>query len=381
MQIPSGNPSDPISIMYPGHNSSKMCNPDTAHRIYFEKSHEMKQLEDESVDLVVTSPPYPMISMWDDLFTSMSPEIGLQLNTENGWIAFDMMHTELDKTWGELYRVMRNGGLVCINVGDATRKVGNEFALYSSHSRITELMLQHGFHALTGILWRKPTNSPNKFMGSGMLPAGAYITLEHEHILVFRKGGKRVFATEKERENRRKSSYFWEERNRWFSDIWQDLKGASQILDPEGPRKRSAAFPIELPFRLINMFSVKGDTVLDPFLGTGTTSVAALMSQRCSIGYEMDEKLSGIIHERITNSGSISNAYLMDRVLKHREFVSNQQELGKQFKYHNDHLGVPVKERSEQYIELNLVKKVSPIEPGRHYTTIYEPVKPLPGRR
>lgn len=352
-----------------------MASLESFHTVHYENSLELREIGDDTIDLVVTSPPYPMIAMWDHLFSTLNSEIGTQLASENGWIAFDLMHMELDRTWRSLSRVVRDGGLVCINIGDATRKIGSDFALYSSHTRITELMLQHGFQALPGILWRKQTNSPNKFMGSGMLPAGAYVTLEHEHILVFRKNGKRAFNSEKERERRRRSSYFWEERNRWFSDIWEDLRGVSQILGSAGSRTRSAAFPLELPYRLINMFSVMGDTVLDPFVGTGTTSVAALMSQRNSIGFEIDPALSGVISRNITESGRISNTYIMDRLLRHREFVRDQMNLGRTFRYYNQFLGVPVKERSEQYIEFNLVDRVLPPDSRGTFTATYEKIK------
>ena len=98
-----------------------------------------------------------------------------------------------------------------------------------------------------------------------MLPAGAYITLEHEYILVFRNGGKREFNTDDKKNIRSQSAFFWEERNRWFSDSW-DLKGVKQSTDSENVRQRSAAFTFELPYRLINMYSVKGDTILILFL-------------------------------------------------------------------------------------------------------------------
>ena len=103
-----------------------------------------------------------------------------------------------------------------------------------------------------------------------MYPGGAYVTLEHEYILILRKNGKRKFTTQPEKQNRRESAYFWEERNIWFSDIW-DLKGIRQDIQQKDIRTRSAAFPFELAYRLINMYSVFGDTILDPFLGTGTT--------------------------------------------------------------------------------------------------------------
>ena len=166
-----------------------------------------------------------------------------------------------------MHELLVHGGIACVNIGDATRTINKVFKLYPSHVRIAQSFLDLGFQSLPGILWRKPTNAPNKFMGSGMLPPGAYVTLEHEHILIFRKGNKREFKNQDKKQNRQESSYFWEERNKWFSDIWE-LKGEKQFLKKkENGRMRSGAFPFELVFRLISMFSTNGDVVLDPFLG------------------------------------------------------------------------------------------------------------------
>ena len=126
-------------------------------------------------------------------------------------------------------------------------------------------------------------------MGSGMLPAGAYVTLEHEFILILRKGNKRNFVTEADKKRRKQSAFFWEERNLWFSDVWEDLKGTKQNNIAKEIRERSGAFPFELPYRIINMFSVKEDAILDPFLGTGTTMAAAMATGRNSIGVEIDK--------------------------------------------------------------------------------------------
>ena len=128
-----------------------------------------------------------------------------------------------------------------------------------------------------------------------MLPAGAYVTLEHEYILILRKGTKREFNKAEERQNRRESAIFWEERNAWFSDVWMDVKGTGQELFKKATRSRSAAFPFEVAYRLINMFSVRGDTVLDPFLGTGTTTAAAMACGRHSLGFELDANFLGKI--------------------------------------------------------------------------------------
>src|SRR5512139_3661054 len=101
----------------------------TTHRILFGNASNMEAIEDGSIDLMVTSPPYPMIEMWDEIFSKQNPEIGKALKDENGNRAFELMHLELDKVWDEVYRVLREGGFACINIGDATRTICGEFKL------------------------------------------------------------------------------------------------------------------------------------------------------------------------------------------------------------------------------------------------------------
>lgn len=323
------------------------------HHVYFKNSQNMSNIPSDSVALVVTSPPYPMIKMWDELFSDQNVRIGKSLSDENGMAAFELMHKNLDSVWNETWRVVKNGGFVCINIGDATRTLNDVFALYPNHSRIVSHMLKLGFNALPEILWRKQTNAPNKFMGSGVLPAGAYVTLEHEHILIFRKGGKRNFKINSEKINRRESSFFWEERNLWFSDIWMDLKGTFQKLSDEKTRKRSAAFPFEIPYRLINMFSVKGDTVLDPFLGIGTTMLAAIAACRNSIGYELQQGFQNLIFSGINNIVLYSNERIDKRIEKHLSFVKERIKNGKEFKYINKYYNFSVITRQETELILN----------------------------
>ena len=231
------------------------------HSIYFNASQNMHQLGDESVDLVVTSPPYPMIEMWDDIMSKQNHAIKEALNSKQSRTAFELMHCELDKVWRECWRVLKPGSFLCINIGDATRTIAGEFALYNNNTRIIQCCEELGFINLPNILWKKTTNAPNKFMGSGMLPCGAYVTLEHEWILIFRKGSKRTYKKIEDKTARRDSSFFWEERNVWFSDIW-DIKGVKQSIVNSTSRERNASYPIELPYRLINMYSQKGDLVL-----------------------------------------------------------------------------------------------------------------------
>ena len=288
-----------------------------------------------------------MIEMWDGIFSEQNPCIRYALKQNDGDTAFGLMHQELDKVWGEVFRVLKKGGFACINIGDATRKVGDDFCLYANHSRILQYCLSLGFSELPEILWRKQTNAPNKFMGSGMLPAGAYVTLEHEFILVLRKDGKREFKTAKDKLRRMQSAFFWEERNVWFSDVWEDLKGAKQNSIDKRIRERSGAYPFELPYRTINMFSLREDTVLDPFLGTGTTMAAAMATGRNSIGIEVDPNFKGYLHERFRNIVEFSNKLLESRIENHLRFVKERTNANLPLGYLNRTYGFPVMTRQE----------------------------------
>ena len=315
----------------------------------------MSTLPSESISLVVTSPPYPMIKMWDEMFISQNPAIGKALKKQNGSDAFELMHKVLDTVWDEVYRVLKNGGIACINIGDATRTINNDFSLYQNHTRIMSYLLKLGFSALPAILWRKQTNAPNKFMGSGMLPPGAYVTLEHEYILIVRKGKKREFKSIKDKQIRRQSAFFWEERNVWFSDIWLDVKGTSQNLFDNNVRNRSAAYPFEVPYRLINMFSVKGDRVLDPFLGIGTTMYAAITAGRNSIGFEVDKNLHDSIRSGLDSIIYFSNDLIYKRLKSHLSYINERYKTGKELKYLNQPYGFPVVTNQEKELLINSV--------------------------
>ena len=324
----------------------------------------MVSIADETVDLVVTSPPYPMIEMWDGILGNQNKEIKDCLSTEPDK-AFELMHEELDKVWRECLRVIRPGGFLCINIGDATRTINGRFKLYNNHSRIINSCLGMGFVGLPNIIWRKQTNAPNKFMGSGMLPCGAYVTLEHEWILIFRKGDKRTYTEPMAKQKRSKSAFFWEERNIWFSDIW-DVKGAKQHLRQSKTRERSAAYPFEIPYRLINMYSQWGDTVLDPFLGTGTTMQAAILLGRNSIGYDIDQHMGEIVADSI-ESISIDhyNALIKQRFDHHVAFVRERKSAGKEIKHFNIQMNIDVMTKQEEDMELCDLKGMSML-PGRN---------------
>jgi DNA modification methylase len=277
----------------------------TEHKIIFGNSQQMPELADSSVHLMVTSPPYPMIKMWDNLFAKIDPKIArlwreLQVDNREETVTriYEAMHENLAKVWREAYRALIDGGIACINIGDATRTINGSFHLFANHSKIIEHCERIGFTTLPYVLWKKPTTKPKykgkgAFLGSGFLPPNAYVTLDCEFILLFRKGKLRSFPPHDQR--RYDSAFTKKERDEWFSQIWT-LKGIRQTESQI--ERRVAAFPEELANRLIRMFSVKGDTVLDPFLGSGTTTIAAMRAGRNSVGYEADESLLPLIEKK-----------------------------------------------------------------------------------
>ncbi len=330
----------------------------TSHYIYFTPAQSMQHLHECSVDLIVTSPPYPMIEMWDNIMGSQNPAIHTALNSNKPRLAFELMHQELDKIWSECWRVLKEGGFMCINIGDATRTIDGEFALYNNNTRIISSCEKLGFVNLPNILWKKATNAPNKFMGSGMLPCGAYVTLEHEWILIFRKGGKRNYKSATEKEIRRDSSFFWEERNIWFSDIWE-VNGVKQNIDKSTSRKRNASYPLEIPYRLINMYSQKNDIVLDPFIGLGTTTIASILSERNSIGFEIDVLLKPLLKDILCKINiTKANTFIEHRFNKHLLFIEERLKQGKDVKYHNEHLNCKVMTKQETDLTFHYIKNI-----------------------
>jgi modification methylase len=233
-----------------------------------------------------------------------------------------------------------------------------------------------GFDVLPVILWRKQTNAPNKFMGSGMLPAGAYVTLEHEYILVFRKGAKRVFKSADEKALRRRSAFFWEERNRWFSDIWLDLKGVPQSINRGGLRVRSGAFPFELAYRLVNMYSVQTDLVLDPFVGTGTTVLAAITGGRNSIGVEIDDGFIAPARKSCLGAAKWLNSIITRRLFDHVEFVNQYTNKKGRPKHTSTNYRFPVVTKQETDMALLRLDAVDAAEDGRIVAT-YSDMPPL----
>jgi len=222
-----------------------------------------------------------MIPQWDALFRALGAE------------DYEGMHRVLSGAWSECRRTLVPGGILAINIGDALRSLGGEFRLWPNAAETLVSATRLGLVPLPYVLWKKPTNRPNAFLGSGFLPPNAYVTLDCEYVLLFRNGPLRHFPAHDP--HRLASRFSRAERDRWFSQVWDDIRGARQ----ESPRGRSGAFPPELAERLVRMFSVEGDTVLDPFAGTGTTLWAAARWGRQAVGVEWDD---GVYRELVASA-------------------------------------------------------------------------------
>ncbi|MEJ2296068.1 MAG: DNA methyltransferase, partial [Candidatus Lokiarchaeota archaeon] len=156
----------------------------------------------------------------------------------------------------------------------------------------------------------------------------------------------------------------WEERNKWFSDLWADFKGIIQSIpdklknEGEKIRERTAAFPIELPYRLINMYSVYCDMVLDPFWGTGTTTIAAMICGRNSIGYEINPEFRILFESRVKKVVNLSKNFNSERLRAHIDFTNQQLNLGKEIKHKNTNYGFKVITSQEKELLLYSVNNL-----------------------
>lgn len=241
-------------------------------------------MEDESVHLVCTSPPYGSLIEY--------PRNPSQLGNID---CYENFLAELDSVWEECYRVLVPGGRIACVVGDvciARRQAGRHHVLPLS-SDIQVNARKIGFDNLTPIRWLKVSNirleasSSSRFLGKPNLPNGI-VKNDLEHILFLRKPGGYRSPTESMQQQSRIET---EQYVKWFVPIWTDVSGQMR-------RDHPAPFPVEIPFRLISMFSYVGDTVVDPFAGSGTTAVAALETGRNSISIEIEDTYVNLIEKR-----------------------------------------------------------------------------------
>jgi len=258
---------------------------DTAHRLVQGDARDLSFIKDESIHLIVTSPPYWTLKRYNE-----HPN---QLGHVKDYEEFI---GELAKVWRESYRILVPGGrLVCV-VGDVclSRREHGRHVVVPLHADIAVTCRRIGFDNLNPIIWHKIANAKYevengaKFLGKPYEP-NAIIKNDIEFILMQRKaGGYRQPTTEQ----RRLSMISKADYDKWFQQFWH-ISGAST-------REHPAPFPLELAHRLVQMFSFWGDTVLDPFAGTGTTMLAAMKAHRNSIGVEIDSVYCKLIMKRLS---------------------------------------------------------------------------------
>jgi DNA modification methylase len=260
----------------------------TRHAIYEADARELSAIETESVHLVCTSPPYGSLKEYPD----HPGQLG-------NLPVYDEFLDELDKVWKECLRILVPGGRIACVVGDVciSRRRGGRHHVLPLGADIQVRARQLGFDNLTPIRWLKVANivteasRSSRYLGKPNLPNGI-IKNDIEHILFFRKPGGYRSPTEQQEQLSRIET---EDYMRYFAPVWADVGGQLRNGHP-------APYPLEIPRRLIRMFSFVGDTVVDPFLGTGTTALAALELGRHSISYEIDPSYVELTAERLRTS-------------------------------------------------------------------------------
>jgi modification methylase len=226
----------------------------------------MSELPNSSIHLMVTSPPYNVGKVYDEDMTVVEHL------------------SSLERVWDEVFRVLVPGGRACINIANLGRK-----PYIPMHVWITESMLRLGFLMRGEIIWNKAASaSPSTAWGSWKSATNPTMRDVHEYILVFSKG-----AYKRQNPERRENTITKDEFLEFTKSVWTfPAESASKIGHP-------APFPLELPYRLIQLYSFKDDVVLDPFMGSGQTAIAALKSGRHFIGYELNAEYITLANDRI----------------------------------------------------------------------------------
>lgn len=257
----------------------------TTHVVRQGDARDLGLIETESVHLVCTSPPYGSLKEYED-----------HPNQLGNMPVYEEFLDELDKVWRESLRILVPGGRIACVVGDVciSRRQGGRHHVLPLAADIQVRARKLGFDNLTPIRWLKVANirleasRSSRFLGKPNLPNGV-VKNDVEHILLLRKpGGYRSPTPEQEQRSRIETDDY----AKWFSPIWSDVSGQAR-------RDHPAPYPVEIPRRLIRMFSFVGDTVVDPFAGTGTTAVAAIETGRHSISVEIIPKYVNLAAKRL----------------------------------------------------------------------------------
>ena len=264
--------------------------PGSAHQIIIGDARRMDSVADNSVQLAVTSPPY-----WQLKDYGAANQIGYD-------DSYEVYINNLNLVWAECHRALESGCRLCINIGDQFARAAyyGRYKVVPIKTEIIRFCETIGFDYMGAIIWQKKTTANasggGAVMGSFPYPRNGIVKIDYESILLFKKigalSGKRIDA-----ESKARSKLTAREWNTFFSGHW-NFAGAKQD-------KHIAVFPPELPNRLIKMFSFVGETVLDPFVGSGTTSLSAMNLQRNSIGYEINPDFRAVIEQKLGANESL----------------------------------------------------------------------------
>jgi len=251
--------------------------------IYIGDARNMEEVPDNSVGVIITSPPYWCIKDY-----GVTGQIGYMQSLHEYLI-------DLSRVWKECWRVLKPGRRLCINIGDyfSRATLHGVYKIIPIHAEIIAQCEIIGFDYMGSIIWRKRTTKRPSggatVMGSYPYPPNGMVEQQHEYILIFKKPAKG--AEHIPPEIKEASKLTKEEWMEFFCGIWE-IPGERQNLHP-------AAFPEEVPYRLIKMFSFIGETVLDPFIGSGTTAKVALQLHRNAIGYEIQPQFIEVIEQKV----------------------------------------------------------------------------------
>ncbi len=254
----------------------------TKHRIITGDSRCMAELPDESVHLVATSPPYWQLKDYGN---------GQQIGFDD---SYETYINNLNLVWSECHRVLAKGCRLCVNIGDqfARSVYYGRYKVIPIRTEIIKFCETVGFDYMGAVIWQKVTTCNTTggatIMGSFPFPRNGILKIDYEFILIFKKHGT---APKVSKETKEQSRLTTEEWNQFFTGHWN--------IPGERQDKHLAVFPEEIPRRLIKMFTFVGDTVLDPFLGSGTTALAARNLGRNSVGYEVNPDFLHVIREKL----------------------------------------------------------------------------------
>ena len=286
----------------------------TIHKIINGDCRQMSELKDRSVHLVITSPPY-----WQLKDYGTDNQIGFNDSYEN-------YINNLNLVWAECYRVLHDGCRLCVNIGDqfARSVYYGRYKIIPIHSEIIKFCEIAGFDFMGQIIWQKATTmnttGGGAVMGSFPHPRNGIVKLDFEYILLFKKQGNAPKPTAEQKEQSAMTNEEW---NTYFNGHWY-FNGAKQD-------KHLAMFPEELPHRLIKMFSFPEETILDPFMGSGTTALAAKNLNRNSLGYEINPEFIPIIKGKI--GGNDAFMQVETEIIKQTEIKINFDDKIKELPY------------------------------------------------